>query len=112
MLAIKTKNLNTIIEKRNRVAELKGRIDVIKIELTQIKEELQQQEAEMIDALMSNVPVVSRVYNVALKEHILQNYINWQKEFSTSHPEEYSILQERAGKRTELELVIARKEGV
>jgi hypothetical protein len=110
--SIKTKAVESVLEKREMIKELKSRIDVIKAELHSVQNDLEYKEVEMIAALKQGTLVVSKVYNLALKEHELQNCVNWQKEFGTLHPDEYVNIKAQAGKRFEYELLIARKERV
>jgi glutamate synthase domain-containing protein 3 len=110
MEVIKTKTLQMVIEKRERILELKSKMDVLKAEAQTIKEELDRQEQRITEAIERGAPVVSNLFSVALKEHLLQNRVNWQQQFHNIFPSEYEKIQRDAGKRIEMELVIARKE--
>ena len=107
---IRTPFIEGIVSKRKRIDELKTKIDVIKIELQELKEELESKETEALQAILSGKEVSSKIYQLAIKEHWKQAYINWQKKFGTEFPERYSEIKEEAGKELKLELVIARRE--
>jgi hypothetical protein len=108
-MEITTRDLQAFVDLRKKIDSIDAEISARRTAKGVLEQQYQEMEQKFITQLDRGVIVNSKKFLVTVKEHAVQAYINWQKEYRANHPKEYEALKEERGKDTFRELQVAER---